>query len=397
MTQTQNEDDGKKGEKPSFSVWLLVGVVLMLQILWAYQLSSNEMWWSFEIILFEVLIPLFAYIWLRENLPEMAEKSQLFTTVKKGKIKLVKVAGKVIGYYGNLSDQNKRANRSTGEIVDLIDIDLEESFWWKYFGVIWIGFGGSVYEYPFEKMDMVNGEIRKVKTTAGSIFLKNRFIISIYDAKTSEMFLIKIVAQLIVETKNAGLSLNYDNWIHVIEAQVKSACRDFISTQKLRDITKEQLEKGGELFKCVMDLNKSASGNMGLKEQIGQEIIGFSVVHMEICDEEVKDAVLSEGVADEKKRGELKDALGDAKITEIKAMGNLLATQKEADGIRAIGDAKNEVLKETADLITPKGAEELEKTRALSEAIGEHDGTLVFGEGTGIIIGNDERKKSEGV
>lgn len=306
---------------------------------------------------------------------------------------MVKLAGKVVGYYGNLSDLNKRANRSTGEIVDKIDTDLEESFWWKHFGVIWIGFGGSVYEYPFEKMDMVNGEIKKIKTTACSIFIKNRFTISIYDAKTSEMVLIKLIAQLIVETKHSGLSLNYDNWIQVVEAQVKSACRDFISTQKLRDITKEQLEKGGELFKCVMDLNKSTSGNMSLKEQVGQEIIGFSVIQMEICEKEIRDAVQSEGVAEEKIKGKLKEAMGDAKITEIKAVGNLIATQKEADGIKAIGEAKNEVLKETVNLITPKGAEELEKAKALSDAIKGHVGTLILGEGTGIILGNDERKK----
>ena len=393
MTETQKEDGEKNDNKKPSLTWMLISVVILIQIMWSYTLPSNEMWWSFEIILFEVLIPLFAYIWLRENLPEMADKSQLFTTVKKGKIKLVKVAGKGVGYYGNLSDLNKRAIRSTGEIVDGIDTDLEESFWWKYFGVIWIGFGGSIYEYPFEKMDMVNGEIIKIKTTACSIFIKNRFTISIYDAKTSEMILIKLIAQVIVETKHAGLSLNYDNWIQVAEAQVKSTCRDFISIQKLREITKEQLEKGGELFKCVMDQNKSTSGNISLKEQIGQEIIGFSIILMEICDKEIRDAVQSEGIAEEKIKGRLKEALGDAKITEIKAIGNLIATQKEADGIKAIGEAKNEVLKGTADLITPKGAEELEKARALSDAIKGHDGTLVLGEGTGIIIGNDERNK----
>jgi urease gamma subunit len=393
MTQTQKEEVNDKKKLQSPLVWLIVFGIFLFQIFRAYNLPANEMWWSFEVILAEVLIPLFTYVWLRENLPEMADNGQLFTTVKKGKIKLVKIAGKGVGYYGNLSDLNKRAIRSTGEIVDGIDTDLEESFWWKYFGVIWIGFGGSIYEYPFEKMDMVNGEIKKIKTTACSIFIKNRFTISIYDAKTSEMILIKLIAQVIVETKHAGLSLNYDNWIQVAEAQVKSTCRDFISIQKLRDITKEQLEKGGELFRCVMDQNKSTSGNISLKEQIGQEIIGFSIILMEICDKEIRDAVQSEGIAEEKIKGRLKEAMGDAKITEIKAIGNLIATQKEADGIKAIGDAKNEVLKGTADLITPKGAEELEKTKALSDAIKGHEGTLVFGEGTGIIIGNDERKK----
>lgn len=393
MTETQKEDGEKNDNKKPSLTWMLISVVILIQIMWSYTLPSNEMWWSFEIILFEVLIPLFAYIWLRENLPEMADKSQLFTTVKKGKIKLVKVAGKVVGYYGNLFDQNKRAERLTGKILDGIDVELQESFWWKYFGVIWIGFGGSVYEYPFEKMDMVNGEIIKIKTTACSIFIKNRFTISIYDAKTSEMIPMKLIAQVIVETKHAGLSLNFDNWIQVAEAQVKSACRDFISTKKMRDVTKEQLEKGSELFKCVMDLNKSDSGNIGLKDQVGQEIIGFSVIHMEISDKQLNDAVQSEGVADEKMRGKVKDAMSDAEVIKIKAAVNLIATEKEADGIKAIGYAKNEVLKGTADLITPKGAEELEKTRALSDAIKGHDGTLVLGEGTGIIIGNDERKK----
>ncbi len=386
MNQNQKEKTGVP-----FILIIFFGLILA-QMLWACSLTSNQMWWMFEFMLFEILIPLFVYVWLRENLPEMAEKSQLFTTVKKGKIKLVKVAGRVVGYYGNLSDQKKRANRSTGEIVDLIDTDLEESFWWKYFGVIWIGFGASVYEYPFEKMDEVDGEIKKIKTIAGSIFLKNRFIVSVEDVKTSDMFTVRLVIQLMVETKNAGLSLNYDNWIHIIEAQVKSACRDFISTQKLRDVTKEQLEKGEELFKCVMSLNKSGAGNIGLKDQIGQEIIGFSMMRIDILDKDVLGTMQSEGVATEKMKGKIKDAIGDARAVEIKAIGDLIASKKEADGIKAVGSARNEVLKVTADLITPKGAEELEKIRALSEGIKEHEGTLSLGGDKGIILGDDSRK-----
>ena len=355
---------------------------------------SNEMWWFLSAILFIAVAVVWAWIWLKENLPLMAENDNFFTTVKKGKIKAIKIAGKIVGYFGNLFDQNKCAKRDTGKIIEGKDNDLENSFLWKHFGVIWMGFGGSVYTYPFEKMDIIDGKIVPIKTTASSIFLKNRFIVTVDDAETLEMIPIKLVAQLITETVDAGLSLNYDNWINVIEGQVKSACRDFIALKDVRVITQEQLEKEGELFKCVMNLNANI-GNKSLEEQIGQKIIGFSVISLEVTDKSVKDALQSKEIADEKQKGKIANAEGDAKVIEIDAEAKLKAKKKEAEGITAIGEARNKVLKTTAEILNKKAAEKLEETRALAEGIKEFKGKALSFGGTGIpfIVADDAKEK----
>lgn len=360
-------------------------------------MSEGMWWWLSSVILIIVVACVFAYIWVwaQKNLPLVAEKDKLFTTIKKGKIKVVKKAGKIVGYYSNLFDQGKYAKRDTGEIVVGSDKDLEHDFWWKNFGVIWIGFGGSVYTYPFEKMDIVDGDITKIKTTASSIFLKNRFVVTVEDAETKEMVPIKLVAQLITETKNAGLSLNYDNWINVVESQVKSACRDFIALKGLREITLEQLESAdSKLFTYIMSLNTD-SGNKSLEKQIGQEIIEFSLISLEISDQSVKNAVQSGEVADEANIGKIKNAEGDATVMEKLADAKLKASLKEAEGIKAIGNARNEILEKTAELITKKGAGELEKTRALAYAIEKSNmKALSFGGGASFIIGDDNGGKN---
>jgi len=357
---------------------------------------TNEMWYFLSVVLAVAVIFIFAWIWLKENLPLIAgrEDPKLFTTVKKGKMIAIKIAGKIIGYYGNLFDQDKHVDRKTGKVLDGKDSELENSFLWQEFGSIWMGFGGSIYQYPFEKMDMLDGTIQKIKTTASSIFLKNRFIVLVDDAETKEMVAIKLVAQLITETVHAGLSLNYDNWISVVESQVKSACRDFIATQGIREVTKEKLEGDGELFKYVMALNGNV-GNPGLPEQIGQEIIGFSVISLEIADEDVKNALQSGEIATEKMKGKVIDAEGDAKVIETIAIANLEKAKKEAEGIEAIGNARNKILKETTKLVYKKGAERLEETRAMAEAIGKLQVLKALSLGTGnipVILGDSEEK-----
>jgi hypothetical protein len=362
---------------------------------------TNEMWLFLSVVLAVAGIFIFAWIWLKENLPLIAgrEDPKLFTTVKKGKIIAIKVAGKITGYYGNLADQGKHVDRETGKVLDGKDDELESSFLWQEFGVIWMGFGGSVYQYPFEKMDMVDGTIQKIKTTASSIFLKNRFIVMVDDAETKEMVAIKLVAQLITETVHAGLSLDYDNWISVVESQVKSACRDFIAAKDggLREITKEQLEGNGELFKYVKALNGNV-GNPGLPEQIGQNIVGFSVMTLEIADEGVKNALQSGEIATEKMKGKVIDAEAEAAVIGKIAAANLEKAKKEAEGIEAIGNARNKILKETTKLVYKKGAERLEETRAMAEAVGKFPGkALSLGAGNiPVILGDSEEKDKKG-
>ena len=373
--------------------WIFSAILVVVEIF----MITTSRWWFASIILVVVVGLIGAWIWLKENLPLIAgkENPEWFVTVKKGKIIAIKVAGRIVGYYGNLFDLEKRVDRKTGQILPGKDDVLEKSMLWKEFGAIWMGFGGSLYTYPFEKMDIVEDKIIKIKTTASSIFLKNRFIVSVDDAETKEMIAIKIVIQLITETVHAGLSLNYDNWISVIKKQVESACRDFIATKGLREITKEQLEKGGELFNYIMDLNDSNAGNTGLPDQIGQKIIAFSVISLEIADPEVKKAVQSEEVAKEEVKGMIARANGEATVIQTIATAKLEQSRKEAEGIKVIGNAKNNNVERASKLLGKQGAENLEKTRALANALENLPGlkALSFGAGgSSLLIGDSEEK-----
>jgi len=356
------------------------------------EINTSTLWLIATITLVVIFGLVWAYIMLKQKLPKMAEEDRWFTTVKKGKIKALKMAGRITGYYGNLADLGMHVERKTGKVVPGKDTELESSELWKEFGVIWLGFGGSVYEYPFRKMEMIDGKVVEVKTNASSIFLKNRFIVSVEDAETKEMVPTKIVAQLITETVHAGLSLNFSNWIGVVEAQVKSACRDFIATVGLRDLTKEQLEKNGKLFEYVMTLNNSGTGNTGLPEQIGQKIIGFSVISLEISDESVKETVQSQELAEERKKGKIADAEGDKRVKIITAQADLEKSKLDAEGIKVTGTARNEILQKTAKLLGKAGAGNLERSRTIAGAIKEFNGKALSlgGNGTSFFVGDNE-------
>jgi hypothetical protein len=360
--------------------------------------KMETIYWFLSAILIVVLLLVVSYIWTKENLPKMAENDQWFTTVKKGRIKAVKMSGKIVGYYGNLSDDGLYVDKYTGEIKVGNDPELGKSSLWKEFGAIWLDFGGTVYSYPFEKMDMVNGKIERITPTASSIFLKNRFIVIVDDAETSEMIPITLVAQLIVKTTHAGRALNYDNWISVIESQVKSACRDYIAGLGLREVTKEKLESGGKLFATVKSLNGGSVGNPSLDAQIGQEIVGFSVIDLSISDESVKKAVQSKEIADEEIKGKEAHLTFDQDRIEKLAEAEYQADLKKAKGIVAIGTANNDVLEKTAKIITKKGAERLEKTRLLATGIEKFSGkAFSFGSGSvPFIIGDDNESGKEG-
>jgi hypothetical protein len=266
-----------------------------------------------------------------------------------------------------------------------------------------------------------DGEITKpISEIAHSIFIRQKLTIVVDKARTLDMIPIRMIVQPIIETDHAGLSLNFYNWNELIETQIEAACREFIANNDLRTVTKEKSEEGGKLWKYVMLLNygsrknitedyllnnteeklpdgqkdvKKTKGNIGFPEQFGQKLIGFSVYKQVILDDSVVEAVRAQEVSNEKYLGEKRDAEARALVMEIEAGGTLRAAQKEAEAIKAVGDAKNAVLEQTAKLVTPRGAKELRQTEAMALAVEKHNGTLSLGGGSGIILGDTKEKK----
>ncbi len=372
---------------------------------WISDLAGLNMWWWLSGLLVVTMVLVYVYVWLKENLPLIAlkERPRLFGTVKKGKTILIKTAGKIMGgangYYSNLPDLNKHADRITGKMMPGRDEELENSFWWKRFGVIWMGFGGSIHEYWYEKMDVVNGKIVPIKTMAGSIWDKNSLVVQVR-AKSEELYDIEFDLQLILETTHGGLSLNYDDLNGFTGGKVKSACRDFCAITAVRAINKQQLEKDGELFKDIMAQNSDV-GNESLEKQVGQRITNVSMISpIRIVDKDIEKALESERVAEQAMLGKIKDAEASAAVLKKQADAQAYVVTTEAaaeasaterNGIAA-ANAVGKMVKE----IGKKYTTELKRTCAIATAIEKHKGTLALGGMGGIVLGDSDIKNPEG-
>lgn len=353
-------------------------------------MDMNMVYW----ILIVLMVLTMIYISMKKGLPYLAEKGKFFTTVKPGRVIAVGISGNAQKYYSNLKERH--ADRETGEMKDGPDPDMIDEWLWQEFGIIFIGFH-KVFQYRFKKIDMEGDAVNKVDTMADSMFEKNRFIVTVKDAETEDKISITIVAQLEMRLVQAKLTLECDNWVAVAEARVMSACRDYISDISVEDLTKEKLEDGGGLHAYIIKSLSDDIGNLGLKTVIGQEVKGFSVITLEITDKAYIAAWQSEATEVAAAKGKLEAAKSAKAVSDIAAEAKLNLAIKEAEGIEKIGDSRNKVLEKTAKLITKSGAADLERSRALADAIKGNGSlkALSIGGGSQIpfLISDDEKKK----
>ena len=325
---------------------------------------------------------LFVILWkmvLKSLLPYLGERNILFTTIKKGRIKCIILGQKILGYYCNLEDLGFAVIRETGKMVEAEDESLKNSILWNSFGVIWMGFGGKPFSYEF-----LNTESGKY-LPAESIWFKNQMIMTFNDVECHGGVRLNLKIQIILKTTHAGYALNYRDWPAVVESQVSSVVRDFLSNKMAEVILQEKIEEGSELFQKIMDINKPDSGNKPLSESVGQEVVGFSVISMDYASD-FKATMEAEKRAEKERLAKMKEVQLEADTIKIIAKAKLVASDNEAKATKKLGSAENEVIQETALHLGQQGAANLRQAKEIREAVKAFRGSVLSLNGTNVPV-----------
>jgi len=333
----------------------------------------------------------------------MAEQKNFFVTVKMGRIVAIKRAGRIVRYIGNLLGTGFHINEETGKrepgeakITSLL---------WFLFGVRWLGLD-EVYTYNFEILEIDNGGNEKITpATAESIYSTGSYLVTIDHAETSEGIPIKLVARFNLDTIDAGKSLKFPNWLIIVKDPIKSAMRDFVGSNKIANILKTKYEgepekttdindKQLELLKLILNLNND-EGNINLVELVGQHIRSFHITQIIIQDERYKERIQAPANAEKDATVMIITANAIANKRVIEATAELTASQKEAEGITAIGEANNAVLEGRVKALggNVKDAVNIEKWKGIG-GLKELRGTLVIGNSP-LIFDNKDKKGGE--
>lgn len=295
---------------------------------------------------------------LRVVLPKLGERNILFTTIKKGRIKCILVGERIKGYYCNLSDLKVIVDRKSGKIQENYkDVEMENMFFWRYFGVVWIGFGAKPLKYDFRQD---NGETVEAK----SIWYKNQMTFSLKDVECKGATRINLEVQIVLKTTHAGFSFNFRDWPSIVRNQISSAIRDYLSDKEAEEVIKEKIESDSELWNEVMNINNSDKGNKPLPETVGQEILEFSVISMDYASD-FKSAMEAKKKAEEQRKADMETVRLEADKIRTIAEAELEAAKKKALAIREIGDAENAVIEKTALHLGRSGATSLYQVKEI--------------------------------
>jgi len=339
----------------------------------------NDIYFVPAVIMLILTLLLCSYIWLKENLPVIAEKGENdhIITVKAGRLVTIKSGGKIVLCLGNTTNNNKKVDKKTGKITDLKPDEknyLDNLWSWKLFGVVILLWGKSVYEVP--------------------LFLFNQDSFDIKNLETQGGIRLDIKVQLMYETIESILPLTLENWKEAAKNQVESAIRGFVSQLPPEEVMKEDVEnKDSRLLESVMNIN-SDLGNKSLRKIVGMEIIRFSVISMDYA-EDAKSSMEEEAKAEKQKKAGLKKVELEAEKKIMLADANLKAAQKDADAVEIKSTAEANALKKMTDTIGVKGTTELKKMEAFSSAI-ENAGisTFVFGTNASLLLENTKKDES---
>lgn len=337
-----------------------------------------------------LLLLVIIYVILKELLPYLGRKNILFTTIKKGRIKCIVVGEKIKGYYCNLEDLGVSIKRKTGEIINShADREMENSILWNYFGVIWIGFGAHPLSYNFTKDD---GE--KIRTE--NIWYKNQTIITLKDVECEGVVRLNLKVQIIIQTENAGYSLNYEDWITAAKNQIATEIRLYVSEKNAKEIFQQKSENDSDLKKRIIGIygkDVPLEKNI-LRESFGQIVVNVNLIEVDFSSD-FKSAMEAERRAEEERKAGMKNVqLKADEIREI-AKAQLEAAEKKAEGIKKLGDAENYVDENKAKILGKSGATSSRQAEKTKEAVENFKGNVLSINSGNIPVVVDEKTKKK--
>jgi regulator of protease activity HflC (stomatin/prohibitin superfamily) len=358
---------------------------------------------------------------LRIVIAEMAKERLFFTSPNIGRIQQRIRAGRVVSYIANLKGltekvKEKDASGNEVEVVKYIDIDEEagtvifvnkpiwRGFCWKVYGARFIGLDDiQAYDLEITKINPDNS-VKTELVTAHSLHYSGIYPVILEGdeaPETKEGTPINIRLRITTRTRHAGHCLKYKSqWLKKLESAVKSALRDFIGIKELRALLVMQNEKpttaDAGLVGFIRSLNTSEAGNSGLIDTLGQEIVDVNLESIKIPPE-VEKALKQKQLAEETKAAELAQATKDNDIAEVKKKTTITNADAEAEKIRRIGIANNEILRGQFNAVGgTDGVVGLAQWEALKD-IRQLNGTLVINSGgdqkTPLIINPTHSKK----
>jgi len=328
----------------------------------------------------------------------LAVRTILLASPKIGRAMARTRNGKITGYIANMAGLGHDIIPETGELFK--SQSTNHGWLWDHYGVLWIGFD-KIHKYNITvvKIDK-DGNYKKETVVAESLFLSQSWPMIISDElKTKEGIELVAKVNLNLILTHAGLGMGHQpNWSIVIDMAVMAAVRDFCGSHSIDEVFSRPHEGSiadhtkSKLIDLILSLNNGTEGNPGLKDKIGMQIASFNLISIDIVDEKVKEQLQAKFNAEQEGKARVTTAEADVQVAEKELLARtkraealLVEKQKEAEGVKAIGDAKNAVLLKRVEAFGNKP----ELLAAIMTAEGYQAGTLVFGD-KAMILG--ERK-----
>lgn len=336
---------------------------------------------------------------------DWAKKRRFFTSPNIGRIQQRIRGGRVVGYLANMKGLTEIINREdeqTGDLFDVrvyLDVDEEtgevihvdqpiwRGFWWKLYGVRFIGLD-DIQSYDLEVSRIENdGSIIKEVVKAHSLHFSGIYPVILEGreaTETVEGIPINLRLRITTRTHHAGHCLKYKSqWLNKLISAVKSALRDFVGKNRLHDLLKMQVENPENdtlgLVAFIRSLNTGEHGNSGLVETLGQEIVDVNLESIEI-EPETAEAMKQEQLTKERMAAELAEAQRMVQIAEENKRRAIIEADAEAERTRRTGAATNEILRGRFNAVGgTDGVVGLAKWESLRE-IKDLKGTLVLSE-----------------
>jgi len=367
-------------------VFMVMMVILGLSVSMSdsYNLLTENLWGILSVVNIIMGSLIAAFFWLKINLPKMAKENRCyFMGLETNMITATWKGKKRVAFFGDLSGENSRVDRLTGKIEKGGDVELNNSFLWKY-GAVWMGLGNEV-----EK----------------TISLWNTHEFKIERAETEEGAEIDISVRFVTRVVDARITMNYEDIKVMMQKRMKSEFLKVLGKKQLKDILKSKSgsdkDKGDSLWTNLLVNDDEMRKTLDLELIFGQKLYELSVIDFNICDPEVRKLYFADELQIEinKRKMEevagendlkIKIAEGDAAAKKIAAEAALKVAETETARIKVLDGAKLDKLQKVKDVLDTEGATRL----AVSEALAGFQGN-VLSLGAEVLFASDGEKRGK--